>query len=84
MWAQPPTERQRLPIEAWSALLALLRYVMWLGIAACVGALIVCGAMFAYQRGGGRQMVAEGNLLRICLCAILVGSSALLANAVIV
>lgn len=84
MWAQPPTDRQRLPIEAWSALLALLRYVMWLGISACVCALIVCGAMLAYQRGGGRQMVADSNLLRICLCAVLVGSSALIANAVIV
>ncbi len=83
--AQPPGDRQRLPTQAWEPLLLVLRYVSWIGIAVCIAALVIFGAMLAYQRTqNAGQILEDKTLVRICLCAILIGSAAAIGNAMIV
>lgn len=81
--AGPPTQPQRLPSEAWSALMSVLSYAMWFGIVACVVALVACGGMFAYQRKQNQQYINDDTLARICVCAVVVGAAPAIANALI-
>lgn len=82
--AGPPADRLRLPTEAWQPLMLVLRYVLWIGTFSCIAALVVCGALMAYQRSSGaHQILADRTLFRILGCAVLVGSSTLIANALI-
>ncbi|UPU46243.1 MULTISPECIES: hypothetical protein [Rhodococcus] len=83
--AQPPSDRQRLPTEMWEPLMLVLRYVSFIGIFACVAALVVFGAMLGYQRThNAGQILQDKTLVRICACAVLVGSAATIGNRLIV
>ncbi|QTJ71250.1 MULTISPECIES: hypothetical protein [Rhodococcus] len=81
---QPPADRQRLPTEAWEPLMLVVRYVSWIGIVACIAALVTFGAMLAYQRVTTSHILEDKTLFRICGCAVLVGSAAAIANRLIV
>ena len=86
LWiAAPPADRQRLPSQVWDPLILVLRYVSWIGIVACIAALVVFGAMLAYQRSSSASQILEDKtLFRICGCAILIGCAAAIANRLIV
>ncbi len=64
----------------------VLRYVSFIGIFACVAALVVFGgAMLGYQRThNAGQILQDKTLVRICACAVLVGSAATIGNRLIV
>ncbi|HEY9315021.1 hypothetical protein [Williamsia sp.] len=81
--AGPPTDRLRLPHQAWDPLMLVLRYTLWIGMFACVAALVTSGALYAYQRSSGAQILANTTLFRILCCSALVGSATLLANVLI-
>ncbi|NMM90669.1 hypothetical protein B2J88_41140 [Rhodococcus sp. SRB_17] len=85
LWiAAPPADRQRLPSQVWDPLILVLRYVTWIGIVACIAALVIFGAMLAYQRSTSSQILEDKTLFRICGCAILIGCAAAVANSLIV
>ncbi|MBM9838634.1 hypothetical protein JO861_18975 [Rhodococcus hoagii] len=79
-----PTERLLVPQQVWDPLIEVLSYVLWAGTALCVAALVICGAVLVNQRKStGTQVVEDATLVRILLCAAVIGSATTIANTIL-
>ena len=82
--AQPPTGPVTFPAEVWDPMMSALSWLMGFAVIVCIAALFVCGAIFVNQRKStGTQVVEDGTLARILLCAAVIGSAAGIAKAVL-
>ncbi len=82
--AQPPPEAVTWPDEVWQPILKGLSWLLWFAMVACVAALMVCGAVFVNQRKStGTQIVEDATLVRILICAVIIGSASSIAQAVL-
>ncbi|KQU28429.1 MULTISPECIES: hypothetical protein [unclassified Rhodococcus (in: high G+C Gram-positive bacteria)] len=82
--AQPPTNVVTFSAEVWDPLMSALSWLMGFAVVVCIAALFVCGAVFVNQRKStGTQVVEDGTLARILLCAAVIGSAAGIARVVL-
>lgn len=82
--AQPPTAPVDWPAEVWQPIMTGLSWLLWFAIITCVAALMVCGAVFVNQRKStGTQIVEDATLMRILICAAVIGSASGIARAVL-
>lgn len=82
--AQPPPEPVDWPAEVWQPINTGLSWLLWFAIVTCIAALFVCGAVFVNQRKStGTQMVEDATLMRILICAAIIGSASGIAQAVL-
>lgn len=79
-----PQQPMHVPTQVWEPLLEVLGYVLWAGTALCVVALVICGAVLVNQRKStGTQVVEDTTLVRILVCAALIGSATTIANTIL-
>ncbi|NKR65267.1 hypothetical protein GS491_26710 [Rhodococcus hoagii] len=79
-----PQERLLVPQQVWDPLIEVLGYVLWAGTALCVVALVICGAVLVNQRKStGTQVVEDATLVRILVCAAVIGSATTIANTIL-
>lgn len=82
--AQPPTSPVDWPAEVWQPIMEGLSWLLWFAIITCIAALFVCGAMFVNQRKStGTQIIEDATLMRILICAAIIGSASGIAKAVL-
>ncbi|WP_354371637.1 hypothetical protein [Prescottella equi] len=72
------------PRQVWDPLMGVLGNVLWAGTALCVVALVICGAVLVNQRKStGTQVVEDATLVRILVCAAVIGSATTIANTIL-
>lgn len=82
--AQPPTSPVDWPPEVWQPIMTGLSWLLWFAIITCVAALFVCGAMFVNQRKStNQQIIEDATLMRILICAAIIGSASGISQAVL-
>lgn len=81
--AQLPSSPVPLPDAVTGPLFTLFSWLLWAGIVAAVAAVFVCAAILVDQRKSGRQIVEAVSVIRILVGAIILGSAASIAQAIL-
>ncbi|NKR30049.1 hypothetical protein GS966_25535 [Rhodococcus hoagii] len=64
--------------------MTVLGWGLWFGAFVCVVAFVACCAVLVNQRKStGTQVIEDSTLLRIMICAALIGSVSALTNAIL-
>lgn len=82
----PPTDKQRVPNQVWEPLQQVFSWFLWFGIVLSVASFVATIGMLAHQRrsASSTSLLEEATLIRICVASAVLGSSASIANALLV
>lgn len=82
--AAPPPEPVLLPKQVWEPLMSVLGWGLWFGAFVCAVAFIVCcGVLVNQHKSTGTQVIEDSTLLRIMICAALIGSVSAITNVIL-
>lgn len=82
--AEPPTDPVLLPKQVWEPLMGVLGWGLWFGAFVCAVAFIACcGVLVNQRKSTGTQVIEDATLLRIMICAAVIGSVSALTNVIL-
>lgn len=80
----PPTEKVLLPKQVWDPFMTVFNWGLWFGAFVCAVAFVTCCAVLVNQRKStGTQVIEDATLLRIMICAALIGSASAITNTIL-
>jgi len=82
----PPVDKQHLPNQVWDPLQQVFSWLLWFGIVLSVASFVGTIGMLAHQRrsASSTSLLEESTLIRICIASAVLGSSASIANALLI